>query len=321
MRWALVETCAGSSALTLHLLGSKHALLPYQGSKWKVRRQLEALLRHKGLEGPPSAVWLNDLGPFGWTWLALREHRHAVADRLEVLGRKDPRGVFDRLQGSSAAVDRAQFAAEHLFLQRLSHSGKAVLCKDGRWASPGFNRNSAYGCDGTTRFGPIKPMIPHLVKVIRALDFGKTPTPVTRSDARELDLDTWLRFVVDPAGVDRVVFYVDPPYAGTTGYGGTWSKDDTRAVVHRILDGTKRSRLPVLVVVSESNPVELGPHAAAAEKLLGRTDGSSPFRSTKEEWVTFVSTNWPEQPPASSLQPPARHGRGKAGGWPLAADG
>jgi hypothetical protein len=45
----LVELCCGSAALTMHLLGKKkQQVVPYQGSKWKYRRELAQILADRG---------------------------------------------------------------------------------------------------------------------------------------------------------------------------------------------------------------------------------------------------------------------------------
>jgi len=71
-RFALVELCAGSAALTLHLLGMRRQLVPYQGSKWKLRKGLGQILQDRD-HTELSAVFLNDLGPWGCTWQALSD--------------------------------------------------------------------------------------------------------------------------------------------------------------------------------------------------------------------------------------------------------
>ncbi len=303
-RWSLVEVCAGSAALSVHLLGGKHALLPYQGSKWKVRRELEKLLRDHGIVGPPSTVWLNDPGPFGRTWEALVSRPGSVSSLLGEMERLDPRKVYETLQGKHAPiVENNLFAAEHLFLQRLSHSGKAVTLRDGKWCSPGFNKTSAYGTPVTDRFGPVQPMLPHLVKTVRQV--GSLFFDIARTTS---SLDAKMLSVPDSAFSQRfdevlghqgnpVVVLVDPPYSGTTGYAGEPSFNRLELVrfVRALLE--RAHDRPVLVVVCEAEPVfelmgtGIGDQAFASRVLRDKTDGRSPFRSTATEVATFVGTS------------------------------
>lgn len=301
--WSLVETCSGSAALTLHLLGSKHALLPYQGSKWKVRKALEAFLRSQGLEGPPSRVWLNDVGPFGRTWEALSRWSSKVADMLDRFGEEDPFQVYFSLNRHPVSTESTRFAAEHLFLQRLSHSGKAVTVRNGRWSSPGFNKSSAYGCEGTDRFGPVKPMIPHLVKVVREVGpllQGVTSSQVDLNHVLEENLTfkeenvlqklLFLSSVGQMIDKDPLVVFVDPPYVSSTGYGGPMVDPQLFPKLLPLAAAQGRS---ALVIVCESSPVEsLTGDGWSATQLSEKTDGNSPFRSTKEEWITWKTVNW-----------------------------
>lgn len=284
--WSLVECCAGAAALTVHLLGGKVALLPYQGSKWKVRKELGELLRHCGLEGPPSYVWLNDHGPFGRTWEAVVRFPDRVADAVESFVPDDPHGLFLRFNHALVPDDPVLFAAEHLFLQRLTVNGKAVLVREGRWNSPGFNKSSAYGCAGTERFGQVKPMIPYLGRTVRQTGrlFDRVETTATTEDAFHPTT-----FLPMAANEGPVVFFVDPPYEGTTGYGAAQSFD-LSACVDRLL--AIRQGLPTLVVVTESKAISLsGDHSGM--RLREPTKGKSPFRSTAAEWASWkTSAEW-----------------------------
>src|SRR5690606_2116007 len=132
----------GSAAFTLHLLGARRAILPYQGSKWRFRKELEAIAEELGFVGPPDRVVLTDPGPWGRVMgvLLRRSARQHLIEELERLAAMDASAVFERLQGAPVPEADSAFAAEFLFLQRLSFSGKAVGTRRGCWASPGFNK-------------------------------------------------------------------------------------------------------------------------------------------------------------------------------------
>lgn len=281
--YTLVEHCCGSAALTFHLLGAKRAVVPYQGSKWRYRRELAALLVELGFEGPPTRVRLTDPGPWGRVVRVLldlpRGSRREAGSILNRWTGSDPRGVYDCLHGATPSPESASFAAEFLFLQRLAHSGKAVgTSEDGRWSSPGFNATSAYGTPGTERFGPIHAMIPALVKVLRSYE----------DDLIRLDADSVLTACGPASPVLRewnVVEYIDPPYQGSTRYpDGHLDRAD---VVNLALAGQQNGSA---VLVSEALPIpEL---VERGWKMLclrgGASSGTSPFKARGEEWVTYV---------------------------------
>lgn len=215
MRWALIETCCGSAALSLHLLGAPKQLVPYQGSKWALRKQLSALLVRLGYWGAPSEVWLGDVGPAASAMQQALSQSWAVAEQLRPLvseGGRDPRALYARLHGGEVPSLPALAAAEWLWLQRMAFSGKAVGVREGRWFSAGLNITSALGVAATERFGEVKPLGPALLRAVEAIpDHGATviawDEAPTANDWRE----------DGPRGV-RPVVLIDPPYQGTLGY-------------------------------------------------------------------------------------------------------
>lgn len=274
--YTLVEPCSGGAAFSLHLCGARRALLPYQGNKWRFRHGLQRRAEALGFVGRPARIALTDPGPWGRTMAAVLDpaDRPALVARLRALAAEDPRAVFERLHGGPVPAELAAFAAEHLFLQRLAFSGKAVGCRGGRWMSPGLNVSSAYGLPATDRFGAVQPMVPSLLRVLDGYDVQLAPVDI---DVRQVP-------AVAPTGpVDgRVLVYLDPPYDASTRYPDGAM---TRAEVVALAEAWRAAGAAVMV--SEQHSVEL---AGWGRGRLdpGRRD-TSPFRGQQEEWLTFAA--------------------------------
>lgn len=290
-RWTLVEPCCGSAALSLHLLGARRALLPYQGSKWRFRHSLQARVEALGFTGTPACIQLTDPGPWGHTLAVVLNpaRRAALVAQLEGWAQEDPREVYDRTHGAPVARDRVTAAAQHLFLQRLAFSGKAVGTRDGRWSSPGFNTSSAYGLEGTSRFGAVHPMVPSMIRVLESYD-------------RQLDAEVEIQVRAVPAeapgelAYDTLV-YLDPPYAGTTAYPNGAL---TRAEVAELAVAWRSAGAAVIVSEQHGIPLE---DWQRQQLYSGRSD-TSPFRGKQPEWVTW------------SGPPRAIGGASRRGPWP-----
>ena len=236
-------------------------------------------MRSLGIEGHPSAVSLSDPGPWGSVMAVVLdpEKRQEVVDQLFSLSERDPRTLYDELQGNPIPDDWSTFACEYLFLQRLSFSGKAVGIRDGRWASTGFNASSAYGLPGTDRFGPVKPMIPSLISVLEGYRTALRPdATVTCERAPAAPPE-------GPSPPDTLV-YIDPPYSDTTSYpNGSLSRDDVVELARawRAAGAT--------VMVSEGEPLQaLVDHGWQMTQLYAGRSDTSPFRGKQQEWVTYA---------------------------------
>lgn len=272
--YRIVEPCCASAAFSYYMMGAQRTLAPSQGSKWRHRRELALVAYELGFEGKPGCVFLNDLSPWPIAHLAVNtpKVREEVLMSLESMNRQDPKAVFDSIHKQQISSHLATFAAEFLFLTRLSFSGKAVSIKDGCWRSPGFNKTSAYGCEGPN-FGKVNPMVPSLIKAIRALESIDITVNVDNVDAFTLDIDQDVRTLV----------YLDPDYVGTTGYASSLSRE-------RAVELCLRAKATgASVMYSEGEPIEALTSHGWKSKLIhpGRKD-SSRFRGKQEEWVTFA---------------------------------
>lgn len=278
MTYTLVEPCSGSAAFTLYLLGATRAILPYQGSKWRFRRELETIAQELGFAGRPKRVVLTDPGPWGTTLgVVLRPvQRKMLIGLIEAFAKDDPHVVFERLHGKPVAADPVEFAAQFLFLQRLSFSGKAVGVREGRWVSPGFNKTSAYGVPATERFGAVSPMIPSLARVLKEYD---------RSLCDDVDVVS-LRVAANvPERLDgETLVYLDPPYVDSTRYpDGEMSRAEVVRLARRWTD------LGAAVMISEQHALDV---PGWERRLLSRgRDDTSPFRGKQQEWVTLRASD------------------------------
>jgi site-specific DNA-adenine methylase len=276
--WTLVEPCCGSAALTLHLLGARDQLTPYQGTKWPLRHQLQALLVRLGYWGAPSYVLLSDASPWAVAMQTVLRRPQDVADALAPLvaeGERDPEAVYARLQGGRLPRCPVRMAAELLWLQRMAFSGKAVGSKHARWKSPGFNVSSARGEPASDGFGEIRPLGQCLLRRVAAL----RPFP-----AVDGLVGLWTPEQLREVG-ERVVVLLDPPYQGTTTYPcGHLTRDE----VLELAQGYHAAGATVIVCEAEPLPLA-GWRTECLTESVGR--GESSFRSRRAgknaEWVTY----------------------------------
>jgi hypothetical protein len=282
----LVEPCCGGAALSLYFMGAKNQLVPYQGSKWKLRRKLAGILEERGLTRMVSCE-LSDIGPWGDVWKLLLEGHGWVIEALKRLDDEDPRVVYERLHGHKTPHDwDPEFAAEFLFLQRLAHSGKAVGIREGKWNSPGFNKTSAYGTPGTDNFGEVKPMIPALIRELESgwelpeIKPGASSKPAGMVSAHF----RMMHAANGPFQGVPLVFFLDPPYRDATRYPGGHMPRSEVVRFARSMHG-----IGAMVIISEAEPIDALVELDGWEaRCLKNPPGhNSPFRAKGAEWVTI----------------------------------
>lgn len=279
MKYNLIEPACGSAALTLHLLGAKRSVLSYQGNKWRYRKKIASIIEKEGFSGVKS-VHLNDIGPWGRAWFVLHHplYLQMCISELKALVDRDPREVFLELNGAPVPEPDHLYAAQYLFLQRLSHSGKAVGTSNGKWKSPGFNKTSAYGTEKTSRFGAVKPLIPSLIRSLEQLVGLEWPN---RHATQTSQYD--MRVFLDMEYRGPTVAYIDPPYSSTTRYPDGHIK--TEGVVEVALEMHRKG---VFVLVSEAKPVEeLVERGWRIACIKEPTSDAKPFHSKKSEYITL----------------------------------
>lgn len=253
----LIELCAGSAALSLHLSGLPY-LMPYWGGK---ARNVKHLAEYTGaIDG----VELYDIGPWGDVWSVLPK-RHAevcaaVAEMVE--GGEDPEEMWHRLSNSPPPADPVEYVAVFLVLQRLAFRARPVRETGGSWNNPGIGRTVAYGRVNTTgTFRDVKPQLPGFLRKLRAMGRFR-PHAARRMDARD----------VKPRG--GCVVLLDPPYEGTTGYG---PEDLTRDDVHGIVEAWTWAGSDVLLT-------EAAPRGIVSTPL--RRVGRKRRHSKVTDWLT-----------------------------------
>lgn len=274
-RWALTELCAGTAALSYHLLGAR-ALVPMQGSKWRFAGNIEAEIRARGFEGAPTRIDLVDPGPWGVTHGALSMNIERVIESVEFLNKSHPKEIYDMLNSSYVPALRHQYAAEHLFLQRIAFSGIAVQEVDGAWKPAGYNTSSAEGKaktppkpatetkPATKGFGKINPMVPNLIRRLKAVAVAKLPHMISYHQTAD-------QYIKE---VDRIneVILIDPPYKGTAGYGHKFAREE---VIQTARDLSIRG---AMVIVCEAEPIPELIAMGFSVVNITKSTGNSRFR-------------------------------------------
>lgn len=274
MSYTLIEPCCGSSAFTLHMLGASKSLLPYQGGKWRYRRELRNIAAKLGYIGLPSKIILSDPGPWGLAMNVIlqNDNRNGLIYKLSQFDCVDPELLFNKLQGATIPEDIISFTAEFLFLQRLAFSGKAVGIINDSWNSPGFNKTSAYGIKATDKFGEVKPMISSLIRTLCSY----------QDSLQNVDFRIYNTSAVTPTeySEDSLV-YIDPPYIGATSYpNGSMTRDGLITLAETWADSGAS------VMISEQS--RLNELSEWKSQLISPAKSDdSPFRGKQEEWVTY----------------------------------
>ena len=269
-----MELCAGTAALTYHMLGAKgYQIVPFQGGKHRYRRALRERLARAGFEGSPAVVELSDVGFWGDAHrdILCPIRRARVIEWLRAFVRFDPRAYCSALH-TRPPSEGCRATAEFLYLSRLAWSGKAVGC-NGVWKSPGLNTTSAYGLPGTDRFSVVRPMIPSLIRTLGKLDMAPAEHRIRRGLARPPDGFKW-----------RTACYIDPPYRDTTSY------PDGHMGRAEVVDlALSWEAAGAFVMVSEGEAVEeltrLG--WTATELKKPKPKKTAQYRGKQAEWITI----------------------------------
>lgn len=286
--WVYADPFCGSGAIPYALLSQlrmRHQLVPYQGSKWNVRKQVLGLFCRLGFWGEPDQVVLHDAAPWPVVHYMLLKSASVVLEELRPLvaaGEIDPEALYKRLHRATLPQTGAKLAAELLWLQRMSFSGKAVGFYDSpeglRWLGCGLNTTSAHGTGPSETYGGVRPLGQALLSAVESLPHYPTVRSLWPGLREGLAEGLLARLPRD----SRVLAYLDPPYRATTAY--PCGHMDRGEVVALALELHCRG---ATVVISEGEPVtELGPDWTVEKIYDGRQTDSS-FRRQGAEYVTY----------------------------------
>lgn len=271
-----LDLCCGSLAVTLRLIGGHDAPPPpasYMGGK---RRWAESILDLMGVRGRrPERVVLCDAGEWGAFWQAVLVDGHgpAVVAQLRQWARDGEKGeaLWHELESVGVPDDPAERAAAFVALQAANHASKPV-CVSGDgvwWNTAGYAHLSALAVSKGFR----ERLLPHTIADRLQAVLGLDWPPVTV-----------LRALDDVQAEPGAVAYIDPPYAGTTGYG--LPEVDVPALAARLAAQGAR------VAVSEGRPLPFdGWHHARPQP--GRTWQACTFGPT-DEWLTLSQPAAPQ---------------------------
>lgn len=277
----LVELCAGSAALTSRLLASEKPPWPYAGGK---ARWASRLIRHLEIETPERVV-LVDPGPCGQVWRDLPRCWQQVLPLMEHLAdHENPlvpaaRDLWDLLRAGPVPDDPVRYIAAFLCLQTWHYRSKPVGQCGTRWlARAGYSKTHAEGDKARGTWGEVGPQLGRAGRSLRAL--GPFLGRVRGYRCSALDLEP--AALLPGVRPRDVLCYIDPPYAGTTGYG---PDDLSRGQVLALAEAW--ARWGARVAISEAEPI---PGWRAIQ--LGEQSRSSGLSGTSEGRVEWVSLSW-----------------------------
>ena len=283
MRGSLVELCAGTASLSLWALSRLPPLCGYMGSK---RRLAPLLVEVLGCDRP-SHVTLVDAGPWGETWLLLKDPdlRAMTSEKLREWQRMDRDRLWSMLVSSEPYEHPAWRVAQFLWLQARSAGTIPVWWSEerARWESPTGSRTEAAHTRGGSALAHRQKGAPKSDgpayqtgdgsgdKVPRGCRGIQSPATIaSRIDA--LVVLPWDRITVvhgDCRTVDlrADLFYLDPPYLGCPRYASLLTRD-------AVLELAQRHGGHARVAISEAEPLLLP--GWEARRLPAR----------KPEWLT-----------------------------------
>lgn len=292
----IVETCGGGLSVSLNAGWKARAPLAYWGGKTGF---LHALLPAMHLDpGIGADHYLGiEPGPYGEFWQVVKDtkERRRLIEWLREQAENDPASVWENYAAAPVPEDPFERVAVWSVLQFWGYGRKLIYPYLGvknvsqlglfgthsrhvrRWKHHGMDRTAPYNREYRERrgegVGRRNVRLPDLVERLEALPDLSSLTVIT-SSALEVDPQLW--------GGPGVIVLIDPPYAGTEGYGPF---EMSRADVIRL--ALAWAATGARVVVCEAEPI-LELVTAGWEKVeltaylkgRGRTNGC-------REWLTL----------------------------------
>jgi hypothetical protein len=169
----------------------------------------------------------------------------------------DVAAAFERVAGEVAA-------ASYLHQGSFQYKGPDA----------GIGRPEGMEAHGT--HGAIRPVVSILGDAFPRLALGWPPVLVLPAIPEAADVAAWLG---TPGDLDDCVVYMDPPYAGTTGYAATLGRDEV------VRHARAYAELGAVVAISEAEVVI--PEWDAVEITAGRKGQKRTFSKQQAEWLTM----------------------------------
>jgi site-specific DNA-adenine methylase len=216
---------------------------------------------------PAASVMMVDSGPWGSVWAKVAEGKFSLEALSRIAARvpKEPERQADFLRELLQQSTQIDHAETFLILQAGSFGGKPVHDEGGKWRGHprDFWRSSK---DPKKWTGTMMPCADEVVRRMEALCELLLGIAAWRGDFLTIENESG-------------ILYVDPPYEGTTGYGGGKTAISFPAFAAR------NPRADVWV--SEARAI--GPHAKmlSAGRAMGGMSGKRK-RPPHEEWLSRV---------------------------------
>lgn len=241
MAGTLVELRAGTAAVTIRALAGRATVRPLASCLGGKARYAAPILAALDVQARPERVVLCDAGPWGRVWdvLALRQLWAEVAQALRTIGAGPFQGkeLFAALARECPPASDVAWTATFLALQSASARGRPVTDWSEGWHTFGYAHVSKSGRER----GFAERLRPNLLadRVMRLASLPWPEVEVHRARPTEI------------APIQGARVYLNPPYQGTTGFDGTFTRADVEAV------GEAWRSAGAIVAISEKEPLEV----------------------------------------------------------------
>lgn len=180
------DLCCGSGAITLELI-------------------------NRGIH--PSNITMVDSGVYGAFWLEVANDEVEIEVLKQMVDNVPDKSECKLyLENLSKHVDD-NFIYQYLLLQSGSFGGKEISLQEGKWKHHGF-RDYWLPTETSVRRSPCNPMQPNQHELYNRVC---NIVDVLGGSVRVLNCNVEA-FLLQEQFNDNTIVYIDPPYAGTTGY-------------------------------------------------------------------------------------------------------
>lgn len=215
---------------------------------------------------PPTSLYMLDASPWGLVWRMIGDGSFDLVAFRRVIDAipTDPLLIQKHVEQLSKQPANVDTAYVFLILQAAAFGGKAIWIKNNAWQNTTF-RSYWLPTETSSRRSPVNPMMPMPETIYERLqDICVRMRGVT---AFHLDIRQFW------PGTGLV--YIDPAYAGTTGYGHTF---DVKQYVNTV-------KVPCWV--SEGKKMSDYGFKLDVQRSKGGISGNR--KNVNEEWLSLVS--------------------------------